>query len=77
MGKMSERATYLVIDGVELGEDDAVYQMRVLLAGVVGHRLVELGQLVDGLVADERLAHEQHQVRFVHFDQLRMDINGI
>ena len=76
----------LVVDRVELGQDDAVYGAHVLLAtgtttsatndaarrAMVDQRLVELLHLVDGLVAHERLAHEQHQVRIVHIDQLEL-----
>lgn len=52
----------LVVDCVELGEDYPVDDVRVGGGAVVGQRLVELDELVHGLVADERLAHEQHQV---------------
>ena len=60
----------LVVDGVEFGEDDAVDGVRVVGGRVVGQSLVELDQLVYGLVAHQRLTDEQHQVWLVYFDQL-------
>ena len=38
--------------------------------GMIGERGIELDQLIDGLVAHERLAHKEHQVGRVHGDQL-------
>ncbi len=38
---------------------------------VIGERGIELDELVYGLVADERFAHKEHEVRRVHGDELR------
>lgn len=65
--------TDLVVDGVELGEHDAVDELWVVSAGVVGQGSVELDQLVHCFVAHERLAHKGHQVGGVHFDQLHQN----
>ena len=62
--------TDLVVDGVKLGEDDAVDEAWLGVVGVVGQRLVELGQLVHRLVAHQRLPHKQDAVRLVDLDQL-------
>ena len=61
---------HLIIDGIELGEDDAVDDLRARLRGVVGEGAVKLDQLIHGLVAHQRLAHEQREVGLVHQDQL-------
>ncbi len=70
----------LIVDRVELGEHNAVDGAHMLgrvshadpaSRAVVDQRLVELLDLVDGLVAYQRLADEQHQVRVVHVDQLQ------
>ena len=63
-------AAYLIIDGIELGQHNAIDEPWISHLRVVGQRLVELGQLVDGFVAHQSLAHEQHQVGLVHRDQL-------
>lgn len=61
---------YLVINSVKLGENDSVDEARVCHVGVVGQGLVELGQLIHGLIPHQRLPHKQNQVRLVHFYQL-------
>src|SRR4051812_39711183 len=43
---------------------------RIGRVGELAQRLVELGQLLDGLVADKRLAHEQNQIGPIHCNQL-------
>ena len=45
--------------------------MDIVLVGEVDERLVELGQLVDAVVADEGLSDEEHEVRRVQLDQPR------
>ena len=62
--------THLVINGVELGEQNAVNGVRgsVSLASCTSPRsrrqvneaLVELGQLVDSIVADKSFTYKQH-----------------
>ena len=46
-----KRGTHFVADRVELGEHDPVYEARVARRRVLGERLVEPADLVDGLVA--------------------------
>ena len=65
------QATNLVINSIELGEDDAVDEPWIVLARVVCQCLVKLLQLVHGLIANQRLAHKQHQIRGVELDQLQ------
>ena len=62
--------TDLVINGVKLGEQDAINETWVLLVGEVCQSLVKLGQLVDCLVTHECLTHKKHQIGIVEFDQL-------
>ncbi|KRZ18489.1 hypothetical protein T11_645 [Trichinella zimbabwensis] len=60
-----------VIDGVEFGEHNSVDGRILLVDGrAVDQSSAELLQLVDRLVADQRLANEQHQVWLVDSDQL-------
>ncbi|KRX72134.1 39S ribosomal protein L14, mitochondrial, partial [Trichinella sp. T6] len=60
-----------VVDCVEFGEHNSV-DRRILLVdgGAVDQSSAEFLQLVDRLVADQRLADEQHQVGLVDSDQL-------
>lgn len=44
-------STDLVINSVKLGEDDAINESRLGGVGVISQRLVELGQLVNCLIA--------------------------
>ena len=44
-------STDLVINSVELGEDDAINESRLGGVGVISQCLVELGQLVNCLIA--------------------------
>eukprot|EP00307_Rebecca_sp_RCC1486_P014817 CAMPEP_0119419854 /NCGR_PEP_ID=MMETSP1335-20130426/21940_1 /TAXON_ID=259385 /ORGANISM="Chrysoculter rhomboideus, Strain RCC1486" /LENGTH=128 /DNA_ID=CAMNT_0007445181 /DNA_START=356 /DNA_END=738 /DNA_ORIENTATION=+ len=60
----------LVVDRVKLGEHDAIDQPGVAHAREVLERLVELGHLVNRVVADQRLAHKEHEVRAVAVHQL-------
>ena len=61
---------YLVIDGIEFGQDDAVDTLRAVGIWVVGESLIEFHQLIDSFVAHQRFTNEQNQIGFVHFDQL-------
>ena len=63
--------TNLIVNRVELGQHDAVNKPRICHLRVIGERLVELHQLINSFVPDKCLAHEQHQVRLVHRDQLQ------
>ena len=63
--------TNLIVNRVELGQHDAVNKARICHLRVIGKRLVELHQLINSFVPDKCLAHEQHQVRLVHRDQLQ------
>eukprot|EP00964_Phaeocystis_antarctica_P080281 scaffold50131_cov60-Phaeocystis_antarctica.AAC.1 len=65
-----ERRADLVADRVELRQHDAVDDAPRLGRGELEERLVEAGDLVDGLVAHERLAHEEDEVGVVEVDQL-------
>ena len=67
--------THLVVDGVKLGEHDAVDEARVAHLRVVGQRLVHRDQLKHEqqqvrLVHRDQLKHQQHQVGLVHQDDL-------
>lgn len=62
----------LLVDGVELGHDDAIDNSWILvLNGEVDKRLVELGQLVNRIIANQCLTDEQDRVRLVDVDELR------
>lgn len=50
----------LVINRIKLGENYPVDQMRILLLRVISKGCIELHQLVNGFVADQGFAHEQH-----------------
>jgi len=66
-----ESGAYLLVNGVELGHDDAVNDSWILvLHGEVNERLIELGQLIDGVVADEGFTDEEDSVRLVDVNQL-------
>jgi hypothetical protein len=41
-----KRRANLVINGVKLGEDDSVDEVRVVIGGVVGQRCIKLDQLL-------------------------------
>lgn len=60
--------THLVINGVKLGEDDAINKVRIVSRWVVSKGLVELDQLVDSFVAHKGFANKEHHVWVVHFD---------
>ncbi|GIX60788.1 nucleoside diphosphate kinase [Babesia caballi] len=68
-----QRRPDLVVDGVELGQDNAVDAPATLRGVGLPHLLdglVELAQLVDGVVPHQRLADEEQQVGVVDVDQL-------
>lgn len=73
---LAQRVTHLVINRIKLGQDDAINQPRLRRLREVSQRLVKLHQLVHSLVADESLAHKQHQVRLVNFHKLITNRNG-
>ena len=68
--------TYLIINGVELGQHNPVDGVGSVGGGVVGQGLVELDQLIDSLVTYQSLADEQNQVGLVDLDQLRGRAGG-
>ena len=66
-----DRSAYFFINSIELGQDDAINGPRVVIVdSEVDQRLVELCQLIDRIVADERLAYEKNDVWRVVMDQL-------
>ena len=63
--------TYLVINGIKLGEQNAVNQARVFSHGEISQSLVELLQLIHSLVPHQGLPDKQNQVRRIELDQLK------
>jgi len=58
---------YLVIDGIKLGENDAINEMRIRVGGgVISKSLVELHQLIDGFIANKCFTNKQNQVWLIH-----------
>ena len=55
----------LVIDGIKLGEDDAINGVRVLVGGMISKSSVELHELVNSLVTNEGLPNKQNEVRSI------------
>ena len=53
---------YLVIDRVELGEHDSVDDVRVRVRRVVSQGLVELCQLIHGLIAYQSLTCKKKKI---------------
>lgn len=65
-----QRSTHLVVNGIKLGEHNAVNQVWFLPArGQVRQALVELGQLVNSVIADERFADKEHEIGVVAADK--------
>jgi hypothetical protein len=64
-------SSHLVVDGIELRQQDGVDFGFECFRGFLQQRLVELGDLVDGIVADQRLSNEDDQVGLVHLHQSR------
>ncbi len=66
----AQNCAHLVVDCVHLGEHDAVHGVWFAGAGSqIRQPRLELGQLVNGVVADERLADKEHQVGGVGDDE--------
>ena len=66
-----DRSSNFLIDSVELGQDDPVDGPRIgHVDSEVDERLVELGQLIDSVVADERLSNEENNIWRINVDQL-------
>ena len=55
----------LVIDGIKLGEDDAINGVRVLVGGMISKSSVELHELVNSLVTNQGLPNKQNKVRSI------------
>ena len=68
--------TYLVINGVKLGEQNAVNQARVFSHGEISQSLVKLLQLIHRLVPHQGLPDKQNQVRRIELDQLKNKPNA-
>ena len=62
--------SHLVINGVKLGEQYPIDDFGGVVVGVVQQGSVEFAELVNSLVAHQRLPHKQDQVRGVDMDQL-------
>ena len=66
-----ESGTDLVIDCVELGHDNGIDDpWVVVLDSKIDQRLVEFGQLVDGIISNQGLSNEENGIRLVDVDQL-------
>ena len=68
---MNLNLSYLIINGIKLGENDPINKSGVGHVGVVRERLVELDKLINSLVAHQSLSHKQYQVRLIYLDQLQ------
>ena len=55
-----------VIDGVELGENDAIDSVWMVAGGMVGKSCIELDKLINCFVANQSLANKKNQIRSVH-----------
>lgn len=44
--------TYLIVDGVKLGQNDAINQVWIVLGRVISQSCIEFDQLVNGFIAD-------------------------
>ena len=65
-----EGSANFLIDSIEFGHDDPVNGPWVAhIDGEVNQRLIELGQLVDRIVANQSFAHEEYHVRRVDVNQ--------
>mmetsp|Transcript_1370 Transcript_1370/g.5890 ORF Transcript_1370/g.5890 Transcript_1370/m.5890 type:complete len:412 (-) Transcript_1370:313-1548(-) len=62
--------SHLVVDGVKLGQNDAVDLLERARRCVVRKRLVEHHQLVDAIVADQSFSHEDRELRSIVADEL-------
>ena len=60
----------LTIDCVELREDNSVDESRSVLLAHIRQTAVELANLVDGIIANQRLSDEEDQVGLVERDEL-------
>ncbi len=64
--------SYFVVNGVKFGQHDPVDEpWTESWNGMVRECLIELGQLIDSLVAHQRFSNKQNQIRTVHFNQLK------
>ena len=64
-------STYLVIDGVKFGENDAINQTWVIRHWEISQSLVELLQLIHCFIPHQGLSNKQHQIRRVKLDELK------
>ena len=62
--------TYLIINCIKFGQKNAVNDMRFLKIRMISERLIEPGQLINSLITNKSLTNKQHEVGFIHFDQL-------
>ena len=55
-----------VIDGVKLGQNDAVDSVRIVAGGMIGESCVELDKLINCFVAHKSLANKKNQIRSIY-----------
>ena len=61
----------LRVDSVKLGHNDSIDCARIgIIDSIVNQLLVELGELVNGIIADKSLAHEENHIRRVDVNKL-------
>ena len=65
------KGVYLIIDGIKLGEDNAIDCVRVLLLRMIREGRVKLDQLINSFVTHQSLSDEEHKIRSVDGDELR------
>ena len=61
---------YLVIDCVKFGQEDAIDSMRLAGGGQIQQPLIELRQLIHGIIADQSFSNKEHQLWVVSADQI-------
>ena len=67
---MVSTVSYLVINGVKLGQQYSIDGPSAPLLRVVHQSSVELDQLVNGFIANQSLTNKQYKVRTVHTNKL-------
>lgn len=57
---------YLVVNGVKLGQNNAIDNVRILVRRIIGQSLVEFNQLIYGFISYEGFSNEQYEIRLVN-----------
>ena len=67
----NDKSTYLVINGIKLGQNNTINETGVILSRVISQGLVECFQLVNTIITYQCFSNKQYQIWIIDFDELQ------